>query len=177
MFKLKELVHYICAQCAEDPSKLGSTKLNKILWFVDTFAFLHLGHSVSGIDAYIKRQYGPVPRRILSVIEDLEFEGKIRIRETAQGDFLKREFEVLIPPSLGIFTDQETQIINNITRDVCDLFTAQSISELSHDNVWEAANDGEEIPLYAVLAKPDDLTDDDREWFRKQVETFSPPHA
>jgi hypothetical protein len=35
--KFKSLVHYVCWRCMDDPSKLGSVKLNKIL-----------GHQISG---------------------------------------------------------------------------------------------------------------------------------
>ena len=32
--KFDALVHYICARC-EDPTSLGATKLNKIMWYSD----------------------------------------------------------------------------------------------------------------------------------------------
>jgi hypothetical protein len=40
--KFDTLVHYFCARC-EDPSSLGATKLNKIMWYSDASAYLQLG--------------------------------------------------------------------------------------------------------------------------------------
>jgi len=45
--KLKALIHYICYQC-HDPSVLGATKLNKILWYSDVIAFARAGASITG---------------------------------------------------------------------------------------------------------------------------------
>jgi hypothetical protein len=171
MSKLKELVHYICAICLNDYEKPGATKLNKILWYVDALAFLKFGKSVSGATAYVKRQYGPVPKRIQTVLEDLETERSIAVEEIERKDYIKRNYTVLKPANEAAFTDEEKELINGITRIVCERHTAKSISNLSHDDVWKAAKDGEDIPLYAVLARPDELTNEDEEWFNNVVES------
>lgn len=149
--RLKALVHYMCDRCG-DPTKLGATKLNKALWYADTFAYRLLGRTISGEQGYIKRQFGPVPRRILEALRALEAEGAIRVRESDYFGKPKREFISLEPADDSLFSDDELDIVNQVIRVVCDEHTATSISDLSHDIIWAAAGMGEEIPIFAVLA-------------------------
>jgi hypothetical protein len=166
--RLKELVHYICDRCKDEPEILGATKLNKVLWYVDTFAFLKLGRSLSGETKYVKQQYGPVPRGILNVLGKLQREEAILIQEKKLGRGIKRTYVVLKSADNSVFTADEKDLIDSITQTVCRR-NAKEISDLSHNAVWEAAEDGEEIPLYAVLAKPDKITRDDKRWFQDVV--------
>lgn len=166
--RFKTLVHYVCDRCS-DPAKLGATKLNKALWYSDTFAYRIAGKSVSG-EAYVKRQFGPVPKNILRALQELEAEGALKIREVNFFGKKKREFISLKDADTGAFSDSEREIINEVVDQVCDGHTAVSISDLSHDAIWEAADLGEEIPLYAVLAaKAAPLTDGDYAWAEKVI--------
>lgn len=149
--KFKALVHYVCDQCA-DPTMLGATKLNKVLWYSDTLAYRLRGKSISGETVYIKRQYGPVPKQILQTLEELERGGALKIRETPYFNKKKREFIALESSDPSVFTDEERDIIDIVISAICKDHTASSISEMSHDAIWEAAQLGEEIPIYAVLA-------------------------
>lgn len=149
--RLKALVHYVCDQCP-DPTMLGATKLNKVLWYVDTIAYRKIGQTISGETTYIKRQFGPVPKRILKTLEGLENDGSIVIKNVPSLGGSRREFISLKPSSHSMFTDQERLIIDQVVDVICRDHTAASISELSHDAIWEAAELGEEIPVYAVLA-------------------------
>jgi hypothetical protein len=160
---LKELTHYICWK-VDDPSKLGATKLNKALWFADTIAYRANGRSITNT-TYVKRQFGPVPKRILPALEELKREGKLLIRESAYFNLLKRDFVALSPASETMFSEEERSIIDLVVDWICEKHTATSISDLSHDAIWEAAEDGEEIPLYAVLAASSgEITEQDKEW-------------
>ena len=161
--KFKNLVHYICWK-ADDPAKLGATKLNKILWYVDTFAYRLYGESVTG-EVYIKRQNGPVPKRILPAIDRLQADGRIVAREREYFGYKKREFIALLAPDAGAFAEREIKIIDDVIDAICNNHSASSISELSHDQIWEAATMGEELPIYATLAAlPGELTDEVLAW-------------
>jgi hypothetical protein len=150
--RFKELVHYVCSQCSEAPEKLGATKLNKTLWYVDTIAYCKYGKSISGEIAYIKRDLGPVPKRILPILRKLVTEKKLIVNTVDYFGYSKRDYITLKQADSTIFSDEEQQLINKIVKLVCDEHTAGSISELSHDLIWKAAELGEEIPIYAVLA-------------------------
>jgi hypothetical protein len=49
------------------------------------------------------------------------------------------------------FDGREKGILDFVISHVCNHHSANSISELSHDAIWDAANDGEEIPMFATL--------------------------
>lgn len=159
----KELVHYICFR-VDDARKLGATKLNKILWYSDVFAYRLTGRSISGAE-YEKRQFGPVPRMINAILDELEREGKVVRREVPYFNRVKRDFLALAPANSEFLSEIERTIVDTVIVQVCDGHTATSISTLTHDGVWEAAEIGEVIPLYAVLgATAGEITVDDQAW-------------
>ena len=50
---------------------------------------------------------------------------------------------------------------------ICSRHTAESISRLSHNVVWENAHIGEELPYYTAVAQMvRSITPDDVEWAR-----------
>src|SRR5690348_13615566 len=67
--KLRELILYVCLR-SEGDQWFGKTKLNKLLYFIDTEAFKQTGKTISG-QAYIKKQFGPVPDGMESVLRSL----------------------------------------------------------------------------------------------------------
>jgi len=79
--KFKSLVHYICWRCKDDPSKLGAVKLNKTLWVADFTAYYNSSHPITGA-RYIKREHGPVPHATLPILNELESEGALFVRDT-----------------------------------------------------------------------------------------------
>src|SRR5258707_6058665 len=91
--KFKALVHYVCWSRKDDTSKLGSTKLNKILWLSDFVKYYRSGASITGA-RYVKRQFGPVPRAIMPVLAELESEGAVFTREVPFHGRTKTDFLV-----------------------------------------------------------------------------------
>jgi len=166
--KFKTLVHYVCAKC-EDPSLLGATKLNKILWYSETFAFLNFGHPISGA-RFVKRQFGPAPTAILPILAELAEEKAIAIKDVSFYGFPKREFLSLKAPSIeGQFLAQEIAIVDGVIDAICNDHTAKSIMQLSHDDIWEMASIGEELPLYTALAERGEVTEEDVQWADEKI--------
>jgi hypothetical protein len=169
--KFVDMIHYVCSTC-DEPAALGATKLNKIAWFSDTLSYRLTGSSISG-ETYVKRQFGPVPKNVLAALETLAHEGKIIQREP-KANFQPREFVSLQPVDASVFSDQERNLMDTIVQAVCRNHTATSISGLSHDQVWDAAAMGEEIPLHAVLAAtPGEITNDDLAWADSVINSVS----
>jgi len=161
--KFKSLVHYVCAKC-DDPSLLGATRLNKILWYAETFAFLNFGESMTGAK-FVKRQFGPAPTAIVPVLEELVGEKLLLVREVSFYGFPKKEYISLKTPTLGSsFTPEQISIVDGVIDAVCNDHTAKSIVSLSHDAIWEMAAIGEELPLYTALAEQGEITEDDVKW-------------
>ena len=167
MQKFKTLVHYICAQ-SPSRSKLGATKLNKILWYAERDAYVQRGRPISGAK-FVKRQYGPVPEAIVPILAELADSRAIVIRETMVFGKSKREFINLTTPDISKFEPEEISIVNSAIYAICHFHTANSISKKSHDEVWELAEIGEEIPLYTVFSIPGEVDEDDIAWGRAEI--------
>lgn len=147
--KFKALVHFIVNECQDRPSRLGATRLNKALWYADVIAYKIGGTSITG-DKYVKRERGPVPKHILATIRELEREGKIKVRQP-EFTFDVRKFISLADPDTTLLSDAEKALTREVLLAVCN-HTATRISDMTHDIIWGAAKEGEEIPLCATLA-------------------------
>lgn len=160
--KFKALVHFIVHECRETPSSLGAIRLNKSLWFTDVAAYRFSGASVSN-ETYVKRKMGPVPKHILSTIEELKASGVIQVIEpVAQYD--SRKYIALVPPDQSVLSDDERDLARAVLSAVLG-HSANAISEMTHDIIWKAAEDGEEIPMSASLvADAGEITEDVRHW-------------
>jgi hypothetical protein len=166
--KLKALVHYICSKCP-DRNLLGATKLNKILWYSDAIALQMWGAPITG-ETYVKRQFGPVPKHILKVIEQLENDGAIAVKSTPFHKYEKREFISLKDPKISMFTPQEISLVDDVINEICYNHTATSISLASHDRIWELAEIGEDLPLDTVFASQlDEITEADVKWAKRAL--------
>lgn len=162
--KFKAMVHLIVASCDDDPHRLGATKLNKICWYSDSCAYRGTGAAIT-IERYVKRDRGPVPNSMLHALRELEAEGKILVRISDHPIFKKRLYFSLKKPDTSSLSDDEAEIIKFFTKEICDNHTANSISALSHDVIWEAARDGETMPLYATLvATEGEVTPEIEDW-------------
>jgi len=167
--KFKSMVHYIVAAC-DDPQRLGAVRLNKICWFTDTITYRITGASMTG-ETYVKRKRGPVPKSILGTVRELENEQKIHVRDhQILPSRTMRMFVALEDCPGEAFKPEEKTILDFVISHVCDHHSANSISELSHDAIWDAANDGEEIPMCATLVStPAELTPEVLAWARGVV--------
>ena len=166
--KFKALVHFIVHSCQENPSKLGAIRLNKTLWYTDVASFRASGASVTS-ESYVKRKMGPVPSHILSTIEELKAEGKLHVQEP-KGRYDSRKFISLDEPDTAILSDDERDLAENVLSAVLG-YTANAVSEMTHDIIWDAAEDGEEIPMFATLvSETRSLNADIKDWARPILE-------
>lgn len=174
--KFRELVHYVIWKCP-DANKLGSTKLNKILWFSEARAYMLYGAPISGA-RFIRREHGPVAQQVMKARKDLEQVGAIAVRrdKAFAGRYAKDRFVAHTVPRLDALSEQERSIVDYFVRYICEDHTADSISELSHDYGWEIAEMGEPLPYAALLAervrKPDDRQ---MEWARSRAKELGLP--
>ena len=148
--KLKGLVHYVCSK-AKDPSCLGSVKLNKVLWYSDSINYLVNGSSITG-ETYVKRQHGPVPKHIMAAVDALVTDRKIARGKVDHFGFMKNEYFVIEEPDLTNFQAPQIALVDSAFEHVCMNHTAKSVSEETHGVIWQAAEMGEELPLYTVFA-------------------------
>lgn len=167
--KLKGLVHYI-ATAVRHPDDLGAIKLNKVLWYADMNAYLVLGESITG-ETYVKRQYGPAPKHIVPIVEDLMRSGRIIVQEVNYFGDSKREYISLRDPDVSLFTSEEISIVEEAIRYVCYRHTATSISDKTHGMIWDLAEMGEEMPYHtAFVMELGEIDETDIDWAHNSLQ-------
>jgi len=168
--KFKALVHYICWRTQDNPARLGATKLNKILWYAETGTFLKTGKPLTGA-RYVKRQHGPVPACIPAIVNELVEEQKIFVREVPFFKFEKKEYISLQDPTEidSFFSASDIGNFDRIIDAVCDVHTAKSISDRTHNEPWRLAELGEDLPLFTALALPAEITEADMKWADEKI--------
>lgn len=162
--KLRELVLYL-AQRSDSDRYFGATKLNKLLFCIDFESYLRTGAPVTGC-RYQKLKFGPAPRPLLPVLQELEEE---RACVTAAGGHLARQKRVIATrePDLDLFTSAEIALVDEVISH-CWNHTGTMLSDWSHEHVgWELAEMGEDIPYQtALVADPRPLTPAEIEYGR-----------
>lgn len=164
--KFRELILYVARETEADP-KCGKTKLYKILFYSDFWAYSKLGHSISGQD-YQKLKNGPAPRRGYPEIKEMV---EAHLCAWAVRDYFGRSQQKLLAlrePDLSDFTGEEIAIVQDVIRILRSL-DASEVSDLSHRFTgWQLAEDGETIPYSTVvLGTPRPPTDKEIEYGRR----------
>lgn len=166
--KFTALVHYICHRMSDDPTKLGMTKLNKILWYSDVWMYKKTGSSITGDGTvYIKQAWGPVAKSLPPVLETLDRDGRVVGRREQYPGGSHRMFFSLEEPSLSVFSPDEISLVDCVIDQICYEHTARSISDLSHDLTWRMHEIGEEMPLHrSHIMELGQITEEDMFWAR-----------
>lgn len=168
--RLSEVVHYVVAHC--EPEKLGATKLNKILWYADVIYYREHGRTITGEEAYEKRQFGPMPKNIYGIIRSLQAAGKIRERRMPTPAGVRREFVWLEPAPVEQFSAEEIDLLRNVMEAICEGHSAASISEQTHDTLWEETEIGQDISVKAGAVIPNEITPDAIKWARGKFDEY-----
>jgi uncharacterized phage-associated protein len=172
----EEVVLYICSQ-VENIRNLSMTKLHKILYYVDREVYLQTGSPLTG-ETYIANQYGPTSEHLPEALEALDAEGKLshvtrkdssdQIGTYEQNIFIAKE----TPDVDEAFQASEIQLLDDIIEQISVEFTAEQISDLSHDIVWRSARKGEELPYYTTMLQVTESEEsaEDHEWAREKAQ-------
>ena len=164
--KLKRLIHYVAYRRVDRPEVLDAVKMNKALWYSDQSAYLSTGVPITG-DKYIKKAMGPVSSSLKPVVDELESEKLIALRHLESEPI---NYLALTTPDTSIFSGEEMRMIEDAIELVCDQHTSESISQKSHDIVWELAQLNEEIPYHAIHGgRLDEVDSDDLEWAQGEL--------
>lgn len=147
--KFDRLVHYVIATCP-DLAKLGTTKLQKILWKSDTGTYKLAKHPITGAK-YVKRQYGPATDELWQSLHRLKNAGLIDYwrDENFAKNRAKDVYKNLAKPDVSFLSKKEKETVDYWAREICLKHTAESISDDTHGFAWEIAKMGEELPLYS----------------------------
>ena len=164
--KFKELILYFSKRGLDEGLVIGSTKLNKLLFFTDFEAYAALGQPVTGA-TYQRLEKGPAPRELLWVRDEL-------LRDQEVGWKPKQENEwddVLVPvgePNMALFGADERAIVDRIFEEMRPL-NATASSDLSHKRAagWRVLNDRETIPYETAFISTKPVPEAAKELGRK----------
>lgn len=166
--KLKNLVHYICHK-VRDPSRLGKTKLNKVLYFSDFLFYLYHHEPITG-ETYIKKDHGPVSKHLDQILDELQAEGKVFSREQSVIDFTRHELVSKKKPAISDFTGEEIALVDEVIDITLKDQTKGLALMLGQDKVWDIARPGEEIPYFTILGKDSEPSEKAIRWAREMIE-------
>jgi hypothetical protein len=160
--KLRAAVLYVVGSCA--PSSLGAVKLHKVLYYSDMMTYLASGKAITGAE-YRKRPYGPTCDAILPLLGELSREGILKIEHVSYYGYRKKEFQLLVESDSNQLSSEEKATLDEMMDFVCNQNSARTISEFSHDMVWEMVEFGEVIPYHnAILLVPNVVSDEAIAW-------------
>jgi hypothetical protein len=148
--KFRELLVLLADRSEDDPA-FGATKLNKLLFFCDFYAYAFLGKPISGAE-YQKLKNGPAPRRLLPVQQALEREGAVQVVHRKRMIYTQKVTVANRAPDLTAFEADEIELVREVL-DIFSRFDASTISELSHQVAagWNLVDEGESIPYETAL--------------------------
>jgi hypothetical protein len=154
--KLRDLILYI-AWRSEGDNAFGSTKLNKLLFYSDFLAYRLLGKAITGQE-YQALEWGPAPRRLLSVIGAMLKRGEIQIRTKNFYGKPQRRPVPIDPPQIDTFTPEQVSLVDQIIRDNWGK-TAREMSDMSHQFIgYRITKIGDTIPYGAALIVKPEVT-------------------
>jgi hypothetical protein len=162
--KFKELILYFAKRGLDENLVIGSTKLNKLLFFSDFRAYAKLGTPITGA-RYQKLEWGPAPRALLPVRAELVEDGEATFRDSEDWN---QVLQPLREPDMSVFTDEELFVIDEVF-DELRQFNATSASDYSHTKSagWNAAEEFEDIPYDTARINTDRPPEHVFEFFRE----------
>jgi len=154
--KFRHLLLYFSKRGVDEGLVIGSTKLNKLMFFTDFRAYAELGQPITGA-RYQKLEHGPAARAMLPVrtemVEADPPEAHFQQRPT---DDLN---DVLVPdiePDTTLFSEAELEIADAVFEELRP-FNATAVSDYSHYRSagWKVMEFGEVIPWESAFGVTD----------------------
>lgn len=168
--KFHAAVLHIIGTC--DSARLGAVKLHKVLYYSDMLWFIETGYSITGAE-YRKRPFGPTCDLLLPVLERLEKSNIIKIDTVDYFGYNKKQFTLRGNSESNMLSSGEKAVLDEIIDFVCNNNSARSISDFSHDMVWDMVEYGETIPYYnAIHLIPNEVNAEAKKWASGKVKHF-----
>lgn len=150
--RMEELILYIAARSEDDPT-YSKTKLNKLLFFSDFFAYSASGRPITG-HAYHKMPHGPGPVAFLPVVERMAGRDDC---EWIESTYFGRSQHRLVAKR-GADLSWASQAEQDLIDELIDNFkgrSAREVSDFSHEfPCWQAVGMGETIPYETIFVLP-----------------------
>lgn len=143
--KFIELMLYFSQRGLNERLSIGSTRLNKLLFFSDMRTYWELGAPITGA-RYQRLEFGPAARAMLPVRQELVANREADFEDRGPDDWSK----VIVPlrkPDLAVFSEDELRIANEVFEELRP-FNAREVSDYAHlkSAGWNVMQDHEDIP-------------------------------
>lgn len=143
--KFIELMLYFSQRGLTERLIIGSTRLNKLLFFSDMRTYWELGEPITGA-RYQRLEFGPAARAMLPVRKELVDNREADFEDRGPDDWAK----VIVPlrkPDLSLFSEDELRIANEVFEEL-RRFNAREVSDYAHlkSAGWNVMEDSEDIP-------------------------------
>ncbi len=168
--KTGKVVHYIVGHT--EPSLLGATKLNKVMWHADVLHYRRYGKTITGQMSYVRLQNGPVPNGIYQTLEALKDDGAIVERSAPTPAGTRREFFDATRPDPSWFEPEEVETLHEAIRFIVPLSAAQA-SNRTHGPIWEELSNNQQMSIRAASVIPSELRPDEIEWALENSDAFN----
>ena len=166
--KFKDVVHYVCSKCSA--ANLGAVKLHKVLYFSDMIRYAWAGEPITGV-TYRKRPFGPTADSLLPAIRELQATQRVSVEDQDYFGYRKRVFISHADPDTSRLNADEIVLLDEVIDFVCRGNTARSISDFSHNHVWERTDSGEPIPYYTAFdLYPAEISEEVMAWAAGEAE-------
>jgi hypothetical protein len=158
--KVKACILYACSKDDHANAKLDHIRLNKVLWYSDAASFMATGTPITGT-RYVRKPHGPVAKSMSAATDELMKSGLIRRGkrfDPTRGAWVD-SYEYIgvdngsVDSETVELTEVEKATIDRAFRGACVEHDTSSISERTHGEIWELAQNGEEIPLFLMFAE------------------------
>lgn len=156
--RLRELMLFVADRCQGDPN-FGVTKLNKILFYCDFFAFAKLGKPITGIP-YNKLTYGPVPTGAENARRKMEQDGDMFVPPEGYSPFRPRRMIPRRDADLSLFSGSEIALVDGIIEALSGA-TSSQLRDMTHGKAWQAVGMHQVIPYEAVFLSDEPYTEED----------------
>lgn len=134
--KYKNAILYFIKYC--NNNHLGTTKLNKLLYYLDFISYRDRRISITG-DRYIHEQYGPIPENADNLLVELKKDGFIDVNQVpfeSEESGFKNEFNLLKDPTLSVFDSYEKDLLKNICKEFTPWSTDKIIDQTHLEAPW-----------------------------------------
>jgi uncharacterized protein YwgA len=168
--KFKALLHYVVWSVGVRQG-FGAARLYKVLWFSDADAHARFDEPITG-ESYVREKYGPFPRHVLPVIQELIDDGSIRCRNGSYFNMPIQYFYSLKNPDKLSPNPLHKEIVEHWIKIISnEHHRATSISTETYDYAWKMADIGEELPYHAIFANSiRDPEGKELEWVLKRAQ-------
>lgn len=147
--KFKNVLLYILEHCAGKPN-VGETLLYKLLYFSDFNYYELYEEHLSGA-TYRKLPFGPVPKKLDSIIKSMIEDGELKRIKTEYHNYPQTRYIPLRKADLTKLKASEKEVIDKVIDQFSD-WSASAISDYAHKDIpWMASKDGKEINYELVF--------------------------